>query len=179
MAEASNKRGSLGSQMFRDTALRKMSSAEDLDHYLKVTNPSAWVLVGAVAVLLVVAIIWGFTASLPITTSTTGVLKDGQLVCFLPLDEDAMATTDSKVVAAGYETRIVSVDQDPYSQREVAATIGSDYTTDSLNLQKWSYKLNVALPSQLESREEGDDVPIQVTTREVAPFSYLFGKAQS
>lgn len=92
--------------MFRETALRKMSSAEDLDHYLKVTNPSAWILVGAVAVLLIVAFIWGLTASLPLTKTTTGVLKNGEIICFLPLGEDAIATTDSKVTAAGRETRV-------------------------------------------------------------------------
>jgi hypothetical protein len=164
--------------MFRETALRKMSSADDLDHYLKVTNPSAWILIGAVTVLLVVAFIWGLTANLPISSNTTGVLKNGEIVCFLPLDGNAIATTDSKVTAVGHETHIVSVDDNPYSQREVAEVIGSDYTIASLNLPQWSYKVIVALPSEIADWEEGDDVPIQITTQEVAPLSYLFGKAQ-
>ena len=62
MAEATEARSPLGSHMFRESAVRKMSSAEDLDHYLKVTNPSAWILIGAVTVLLVAAFIWGLTA---------------------------------------------------------------------------------------------------------------------
>ena len=177
MAEASDKQGSLGSQMFRETALRRMSSADDLDHYLKITNPSAWVLIGAVAVLIVAAFIWGLTASLPITTNTTGVLKSGQIVCFLPLDNDAIATPDSKVTAAGRETHITSVNDNPHSQREVAAALGSDYATASLGLAQWSYKLTVAIPDELTSWEEGDDVPVQITTKEVAPLSYLFGGA--
>lgn len=165
--------------MFRESAVRKMSSAEDLDHYLKVTNPSAWILIGAVTVLLVAAFIWGLTATLPLTTSTTGVLKDGEIICFLPLDEDAIATTDSKVTAAGRETHVVSVNDNPFSQREVAAAIGSDYILASTDLAKWSYKVVVALPDELASFEEGDDVPVQITTKEVAPLSYLFGGAQS
>ena len=179
MAGQSDNQGSLGSMMFRETALRKMSSADDLDRYLRVTNPSAWVLIGAVAVLIVAAFIWGMTASLPITTSTTGVVKDGQIVCFMPLDQNSIATDDSKVTAAGHETHIVSVNDNPHSQREVAAVIGSDYTVQSLNLAQWSYKVIVALPDDLASWDEGDDVPIQITTKEVAPMSYLFGGAQS
>ncbi len=175
MAEATSKQNSLGSQMFRETALRKMSTADDLDRYLQVTNPSAWILVGAVAVLLIVAFIWGLTASLPISNSTTGVLKQGQIVCFLPIDEDAMATTDSKVTASGHETHIISVDDSPFSQREVAAVIGSDYAIASLNLPQWSYKVTVALPEDLSSWDEGDDVPVQITTKEIAPLVYLFG----
>ena len=165
--------------MFRETALRKMSSADDLDRYLKVTNPSAWVLIGAVAALIVAAIIWGCTAVLPLTTSTTGVLKNGEIVCFLPLNEGAIATEDSKVTAAGYETHIASINKDPHSQREVAAVVGSDYTVASLDLEQWSYEIIIALPDELSTWEEGDDVPIQITTNEVAPISYLLGGAGS
>ena len=179
VAEASGKKTGLGSAIFRDTALRKMTSADDLDRYVKVTNPSAWVLIGAVAALIVAALIWGLTASLPITTTTTGVLKDGQIMCFLPIDDDAPVTTDSKVVANGYETRIVSVNDNPHSQREVAAALGSDYAVESLRLAQWSCKAIVALPDELASWDEGDDVPVQITTREVAPLAYLFGGNQS
>mgnify|MGYP007105516606 FL=1 len=179
MTEASDKQGSLGAQMFRETAMRKMSSADDLDRYLKVTNPSAWVLVGAVAALLVAAFIWGLTATLPIKYSTTGVIKDGQIVCFLPLDDDALATADSKVTAAGRETHIVSVNDSPHSQREVAADVGSDFAASSVGAAQWSYKVIVALPEELASWEEGDDVPVQITMREVAPVAYLFGGVQS
>ena len=79
MATSSDRQGSLGRQMFRESALKKMNSAEDLDAYLRLVNPSAWVLVGAVACLLVAAAIWACTASLPIRYSTTGVIKDGQM----------------------------------------------------------------------------------------------------
>ncbi len=180
VAETSDKQTTLGSQMFRETALRKMSTADDLDHYLKVTNPSAWILIGAVAALLVAAFIWGLTATLPITANTTGVIKDGKIVCFLPLEnEGTTATTGSKVVVAGRETSIVSVDDSPYSQREVNTIIGSDYAIASLNLSQWSYEVIIAVPDELSSWEEGDDVPVQITMKEVAPLSYLFGGAQS
>ena len=179
MAEASDKQSSLGSQIFRETALRKMSSADDLDHYLKVTNPSAWIIIGAITVLIVAAFIWGLTANLPISTNTTGVLKDGQIVCFLPYDGEVVATTDSKVTAAGHETHIVSINDNPHSQREVAAEVGSDYAMSSLDVAQWSYKVIVALPEGISDWDEGDDIPIEVTTREVAPLSFLFGGAQS
>ncbi len=165
--------------MFRETALRKMSSADDLDRYLKVTNPSAWALIGAVAALLIAGAIWGLTATLPLKVNATGVLKGGEVVCFLPLDDSAIATTDSKVSVAGRESHIVSVNDNPHSQREVAAEIGNDYAAASLGGTSWSYEVIVALPNDLASWEEGDDVPVEITTKEVAPLAYLFGGAQS
>ncbi len=179
MGETTETRSSLGAQMFRDSALRKMSSADDLDHYVKVTNPSAWVLIGTVTALIIAALVWGLTASLPLTTTVTGVIKGGEIVCFLPLDENTVASTDSKVMAAGRETHVVSVDDNPFSQREVSMALSNDYTVESLRLAQWSYKVVVALPSELSSWEEGDDVPVQITTKEVAPLAYLFGGVQS
>ena len=178
MAERSGK-SSLGASIFRESAMRRMSSAEDLDRYVKVTNPSAWTLLGAVAALLIAALIWGLTATIPITSSTIGVVKDGEILCFLPLGEGTLPTTDSKVTAAGRETSIKSVNDDPHSQREVSEAIGSDYTVSSLDLAQWNYEVTVALPEELSSWEEGDDVPVEITTKEIAPILYLFGGAQS
>ena len=178
-AEESNKQSPLGAQMFRDTALRKMSSADDLDHYVRVTNPSAWVLISAVAVLIVAAFIWGMMANLPLTMTVTGVVKDGEIVCFLPLDESAVATTESKITAAGFDTHIVSINKNPHSQREVASAIGSDYAVESLRLSEWSYKVIVALPDEIADWVEGDDVPLTITMKEVAPLAYLLGGAQA
>lgn len=179
MAEAPEGQGSLGSQMFRETAMRKMASADDLDRYLQVTNPSAWVLIGAIAVLLVAGLIWGLTASLPLTVTTTGVLRNGEVVCFLPIDESAMATEQSKVTAAGFDTSITSINTNPHSQREVMETLGSDYALASSDTGHWNYKLIVALPEEISDWVEGDDVPIEITTREMAPIAYLFGGAQA
>lgn len=172
--------------MFRETALRKMSSSEDLDRYVKVTNPSAWILIGAVAALLVAAFIWGLTASLPVVSTTTGVIKDDAIVCFLPIGNDpfaatTVATVDSKVTASDYETSIVSIDPDPYSEREVAEILDRDYTFKSLYATEWNYMVVLEVPDILFETgwKEGDDVPIQITTREVSPLSYLFGGAQS
>lgn len=177
MAEPSAKQESLGSKMFRESALNKMSSAEDLDRYLQVTNPSAWVLLAAVAVLLIAAVIWGFTATLPVKTSTIGVLKDGEITFFLPYDGGVSATEFSEVTAAGYSAKIKSININPHSRREVEATIGSDYTYDNLTLTDWSYKIIIDLPVEISDWVDGDDVPIVVTTEQVSPIKYLFGAA--
>lgn len=179
MATSSDGQGSLGRQMFRESALKKMNSAEDLDAYLRLVNPSAWVLAGAVACLLVAAAIWACTASLPIRYSTTGVIKDGQIVSFLPGSDGTHATAASDVSVAGHASTIASIDEEPYSQREVEAVIGSDYTVASLGLSQWSYKVVVNVPDEMRSWDEGDDVPVTVTTRTVTPMAYLLGMERS
>lgn len=178
MADESSNQSSLGSKIFRDSALGKMTSVDDLDRYLKVTNPSAWVLLGAVTVLLAAAIIWGFTAAIPIQVSATGILKGNQVICFLPIDGTTQATVETPVTTAGYDTQIVEIDYNPYSPREVAEYTNNDYVASQSD-GNWSYMLTIAAASGISDWNEGEDVPVQFTIKEVAPFAYLFGGAQS
>jgi len=50
--------------IFRKTSLDRISSPEHLNDYIKVSNPSVWLVLAAVAVLLAAAVIWGFTAEI-------------------------------------------------------------------------------------------------------------------
>lgn len=163
------------SVLFREDAMRKMTSAEDLDNYLKITNPASWTVLVAIAVLLAAGIIWGACGTVPVTTNATGVVRDGQIECFLPLDADMHATTESKVTVVNYPSSIVSVDTTPYSKREVEESIGRDYASTSLSLTDWSYKVIVALPAEMSGLVDGDEVPVQIVMKEIAPLAALFG----
>lgn len=50
--------------IFRKTSLDRISSPERLNDYIKVSNPSVWIVLAAVAILLAAAVFWGFTAEI-------------------------------------------------------------------------------------------------------------------
>ncbi len=50
--------------IFRKTSLDRISSPEGLNDYIKVSRPSLWLILGAIAVLLAAAIFWGCTAEI-------------------------------------------------------------------------------------------------------------------
>ena len=60
--------------LFRREALDKLSSPEQLDTLLKVTNPVAWLALAAALIFTIVAVIWGFMGSLAVEVSGPGVL---------------------------------------------------------------------------------------------------------
>ena len=51
--------------IFRKDNLEKMSSPEKLNDYIKVSNPSVWIILGAITVMLISAVVWGITYELP------------------------------------------------------------------------------------------------------------------
>jgi hypothetical protein len=59
-----------GSSIFRQKALNQIKTVEDLSDYIRVTTPSAWLLILAAAVILGAFLIWGFFGSVPLTDSS-------------------------------------------------------------------------------------------------------------
>ena len=56
----------MNNQLFREAAIKKVSSPEALNDYMKVTTPRVWIILIAVALLLIGAIIWGIFGSVTI-----------------------------------------------------------------------------------------------------------------
>ena len=49
--------------LFRKDSMDRISSPEQLNDYLHVTNPTVWVVLAAVIILLAGMLVWGFFAS--------------------------------------------------------------------------------------------------------------------
>jgi hypothetical protein len=55
--------------IFRQKALNQVKSVEDLSDYIRVTKPSAWLLIIAAAVILGAFLMWGLFGSVSLTDS--------------------------------------------------------------------------------------------------------------
>jgi HlyD family secretion protein len=60
--------------MFRKVALDRLSSPEQLDQLMKVTDARGWIVLGALGVILSTAVVWGVVGSLPESVVGTGML---------------------------------------------------------------------------------------------------------
>lgn len=58
--------------VFRQSALAKISSPDQLDSMLKVTTPMSWLGIAAAALLAIGVLVWAFTGSLPTTLDAGG-----------------------------------------------------------------------------------------------------------
>jgi hypothetical protein len=68
-------------QIYRKTALDKISSPEQLDKSLKITSPLSWLVLVGLTLIVVVVVIWSIVGRIPETITTQGVLVEPNGVC--------------------------------------------------------------------------------------------------
>ncbi|MFH1886179.1 MAG: NHLP bacteriocin system secretion protein [Pseudomonadota bacterium] len=65
-------------QIFRQAALDRLSSPEQLDQLMQVTTPRGWIALAAGVIVILAALAWGLYGSIPTKVSGSGVLlKEG------------------------------------------------------------------------------------------------------
>ena len=73
----------MDNQLFRKKNLEKISSPEQLNDYIRVSNPGVWIVLAAVIVLLVGVCVWGIFGQLETTVGSAAVVKDGKMTVYI------------------------------------------------------------------------------------------------
>ena len=69
--------------VFRQKSMERITSPEQMNDYIRVSNPSVWMLLAAVIVLLIGVCVWGAFGHLDTVVQTGGVCEDGRLSVYL------------------------------------------------------------------------------------------------
>lgn len=68
----------------------RKTSGDGLDDYIRVSSPGLRIIVGALSLVLVATVAWGFIGKIPVTTTVTGCVVDSeQIVRDADQNEDA------------------------------------------------------------------------------------------
>lgn len=62
-------------ELYRKSALEKISSPEQLDKALTVTSPASWIVLLGIAVIVVASIVWSILGTIPVTVSAQGIIS--------------------------------------------------------------------------------------------------------
>lgn len=68
-----------GQTIFREKSLDRAASPDRLDQCVRVSSPAAWMVLAALALLLVAGVVWAGMSSVPQTASVTITVADGQV----------------------------------------------------------------------------------------------------
>lgn len=61
--------------LYRKSALERMSNPEQLDKVLKVTSPMSWLALIGITAIIIVTVIWSFVGTIPETVTVKGIVS--------------------------------------------------------------------------------------------------------
>lgn len=103
----------MDNQLFRKKNVDKLSSPEQLNDYIKVSNPGVWMILGAIIVLLIGVCVWAIFGKLNTKLSVAMVVKDGRAVCYLGENDAPSVSAGMAVELDGTEYEIADVAKEP------------------------------------------------------------------
>lgn len=80
-------------QLYRKSALERISSPEQLDKTLKLSSPLSWLALLGLTLIVVVVVIWSIVGTIPVTLTAAGVISS-------PKSTNAIFADESGVVRA-------------------------------------------------------------------------------
>ena len=109
----------MDNQVFRQKSMDRISSPEELNDYLKVTNPGVWTLLAAVVALLIGLFVWSFAGELKTTLPGTAQVRDGVASLVLTKASPKEITGEMPVTIGGKAGKLTQVDPTEGLQAEV------------------------------------------------------------
>ncbi len=91
--------------IFRQVALERLSSPEQLDQIVQVTNPRSWLVLLALGMLLLTAVAWSILGRIPVQVSGSAILLNGggvkNILSVEPGQIETIYLTQGELVAQG------------------------------------------------------------------------------
>jgi len=188
------------STLFRHEALARLNDIDELDRLVTVTHPRAWLTLGAVAALIVTAVVWASVGRLATTVSGEGMLLRGghaqRVVTPYGGQLAKLQVGLGDRVSAGQHVATVAIADSQAAAPAVPAEIVSPYSgvVDSLQAYEGQYlapgapvvtidavdeplMATLYLPDEVGKQVKlGQQVQIMPATANVEEYGYLRGQ---
>ncbi len=149
--------------LFRKSTLDRVSSPEQLNEYIKVTNPSLIVMLIGIFTILIAGIVWVFSSGIPKTVDLSGVAVNDssgtqKVYCYVPI-------ATSKRLAQGMDAQI----SPDYADREEYGfingkilSVGTEIVTKEYLSRKFENP-QLVVPIVSAAMQQGNVVEIEIS----------------
>ena len=171
MTEQGRTMADAGSSIFNKKATEKLRNPDDLDKFVRVTNPSVWVILAACVILIAGLLAWGFLGAVTTSVSATGAVVDGAAVCFLSAEDIAQVEVGETANVGGERMTVADVTSVPLSAGEAKEVLHGDYLVSALMEGDWAYL--VTFEGDTSDLSENVPLTVHITTERVSPISLV------
>ena len=155
----------MSSSVFRNSSIERVSSPEQLNDYIKVSNPSVWIVLIATIIFLVGVVVWGIFGRLTTTQETVAIAHDDKVICYVPAQNINNISTGMEVEIGDSTGKVYAIADSPIE-------IGQDFDSYAMYLGgyqtgEWVYAVKVQI-----MLTEGV-YPAQIVTEKLSPMSFI------
>lgn len=155
------------SQLFREKSLERVSSPEQLNDYIRVTNPSVWIALAAVVLLLLGICVWSVFGRLD-TVLTVGAITEGErTVCYVKESDIGAVSADLNVHLNGETYGISEIALQPVQIDE--SFPGYLVHLGGISQGEWVY----AVVLDGTAGADGGIYEAQIVIESIAPMSFV------
>ena len=153
--------------IFRKKSLDRISSPEQLNDYIRVTNPGVWMIMCAVVLLLLGICVWSVFGELDTTLTVAAVTDLNQTVCYVKASE-SQELEDGLLVWIGDEQfRIADIQTQPVQVDDTYA----EYILHVGGLQEGEWVYIATLDHK--HGENGMIVEAEIVIESIAPIRFV------
>ena len=157
--------------IFRDKSIERISSPDQLNDYIRLSNPGVWFILAAITVILAGACVFGIFGHIDSYVPAVGIAKNGKMVCLVKKEYGDRFTEDMKLKIDNEEYRASVRNPKPVtvwdSTDPYALFIGD------MQPGEWIYEIDV------EGSFTDGAYEANLITEEVSPLSFLFSGEKS
>lgn len=154
--------------VFRDKSIERISSPDQLNDYIRLSNPGVWFILSAIIVILVGACIFGIFGHIDSTVPAVGIVQDKHMTALVKKEYIDRFSNEMKVEVDGkrYEAKLKN--EQPVT---VKRTLNS-YARflGDMQVGEWIYEVDV------DGTFEDGSYEAKLITEEISPLSFLFNK---
>lgn len=155
--------------VFRDKSIERISSPDQLNDYVRLSDPGIWLILAAVTVILAGVCIFGIFGHINSTVPGVGIVKSSKMICLVKKEYGERFTGDMKVKIDDGEYGVSLKSDKPVTVWDTL----DDYSLYIGDMQpgEWVYELDV----------DGDfadgTYEAWLITEKISPVSFLFGSS--
>ena len=162
--------------IFRQKSLDTVESPEQLDEYIRVSNPRIWIIFAALVILAAAFVVWSIIGTLPQKKKKKGITVSNNVVqCYVDVSEFSMDLEGCKANivmpdGSSVEGQVKGVSSNPYSAEEISDSLRSDWMTENVVTGNYAYQVDVELQEEVKPEVLAN---VTIVTAEVKPIVFL------
>lgn len=96
--------------IFREKSLEKVKSPDNLNEYIRVSNPGVWLLLAAIIALLLGFCIWGIFGQVRTVVQADVHCEQGTVVCHIPDSAAGQVRPGMTIIIEGHKGTIAEIE---------------------------------------------------------------------